>query len=133
MKPITGPADVKIGDTVSLTTVNSYGTVGTVTKVGDDGMTIRTEDGRKRTAKYSRPRSGYVGINQPRDVQQFSLLDARDLWQRKRPPIPMLVDYANGKRDMFKAAAHDLAARTALHAEVDALADWYAGEPEGES
>lgn len=128
MKPITGPADVAIGDTVSLTTVNSHGVIGTVTKVDADGLTIRTaDDGKKRTAKYSRIAADYRGR---RVVYQFTLLTAHDVWQRKRPATPRLDTYVSRARAGFRAAAHDLAARTALHAEVDALADWYAVEPE---
>jgi hypothetical protein len=129
VKPITGPADVKIGDAVSLTTVNSYGVVGWVVKVGAESLSIRTEAGDRRTAKYKRRASrGWRTVIEP----QFRLLNAHDVWRRKRPATPMLDSHV-GDRSGFRAAAHDLAARTALHAEVDALADWYAAEPSGDA
>jgi hypothetical protein len=132
VKPITGPADVKIGNRVRFSDPSheAESCSGVVAKVTDERLTIRTDDGRSKSAAYLK-RYSYPGAigRIHRLGPQWTLITEQDLWQRKCPATPLLDKMHSSAR----AAAHDLAARTALHTEVDALADWYAVEPEVES
>jgi hypothetical protein len=128
MRDITGPADVKVGDVVSLSTALSYGTVGTVTKVGSDSLTIRTDEGKSRTAKYNRiDASGF----RRRVVYQFKLLSEHDLWARREPKSEY-AEYASRQHRLISVRADlwlDEERRPAVIAAVNAYASWLAAEP----
>lgn len=127
MKAIKGPGDTAVGAHVRYTPRDRASATGIVCKVSPTGLTIRTSDGRRVTAKYLRKPERHAWFDRPVEHSNFMALSAHEIWWESRPRAALSL-VRLGHRDITIDRAA-LANPEELFHRLREIKDWYDAEP----
>jgi hypothetical protein len=128
--PVTGPANVKVGDLVEVRSRGVFERCATVTKVTPDKLTARLPNGKTTTQAYQWNESVESGgrwrTRSTRVHVTFHLLTEGERWAAARPITPD-IRHREVDRDAIRDRPDDVCAQ------VHALSAWLKAEPSKEA